>query len=65
MYAVDLEIEVNKTATTTHLCEAAGSLLAIACAISATSSEDHLLDDLILTVHYKRRLGPWHQRTPS
>ncbi len=43
---VDLEIEVIKTAIAAHFCEAVGSL-AIACAISTPTIEDHLADDLV------------------
>ena len=43
---VDLEIEVTKNTIATHYCEAVGSL-AIACAISSPTIENHLADDLI------------------
>jgi hypothetical protein len=43
---VDLEIKVIKSAIATHFCEAVGTL-AIACAISSHTIEDHLADDLV------------------
>ncbi len=43
---VDLEIEVIKTVIATHFCEAVGTL-AIACAISSPTIENHLADDLV------------------
>jgi hypothetical protein len=55
---VDLEIEVIKTAIATHFCEAVGSL-AIACAISTPTIEDHLADDLVFhtfDVHHETLL---------
>jgi hypothetical protein len=55
---VDLEIEVIKTVIATHFCEAVGSL-AIACAISTPTIEDHLADDLVFhtfDVHHETLL---------
>jgi hypothetical protein len=53
-----LEIEVIKIAITMHFCEAVGSLT-IACAISTSTIENHLADDLVFhtfDVHHETLL---------